>query len=118
MVNSIGKKGETLAARYLERRGFKIIESNARIGHKEVDLIALDKDTLVFVEVKTRATHTYGSAEEAITKKKLENLETALAIYLQQNNQYKKFRIDAITITTTQPGRAILKHYPNVSSVS
>jgi putative endonuclease len=117
-VEKIGKKGESLAAQYLERQGFTIIERNAHIGHKEIDLIAEDKGTLVFIEVKTRTTDIYGSAEEAITKKKLENLEIALAIYLQKNSHYKNYRIDAITITATKPGKAILKHYPNLSSDS
>lgn len=115
-METIGKRGETLAARYLERQGFKILDCNTRIGHKEVDLIALDQGTLVFVEVKTRVNDQYGTAEESLTRKKLRNIEVALEIFLQNNQQYKNFRIDAVTITTSLPGKAILKHYRNLSS--
>lgn len=112
---SLGQKGETLAAKYLERQGFKIIERNARIGHKEVDLIASHGRTLVFIEVKTRASDTYGEASEAITESKIRNIQEALAAYWQKHEgKFKDARIDVIAINVHNH-KAKLQHYKNVS---
>lgn len=96
----IGAKGELLAQEYLKKQGYEIIEVNKRFSRFcEIDIIAKDKDTLVFVEIKTRSSDFCGSPFEAITKSKYENIKTGLFTYLQENgNKYKKFRIDAISI--------------------
>lgn len=95
----VGQKGEALAQEYLLEKGYKIIEMNKRFSRLcEIDIIALDKDVLVFVEVKTRSSDYCGSGFEAITKTKYENIQTGLFTYLKENNKYKKFRIDAISI--------------------
>jgi len=96
---SIGKNGEEIAKNYLLKQGFKIIETNRHISKlSEIDIIALDKDTLVFVEVKTRKTDICGSPMEAITKTKYNHIRQGLFIYLQENPKYKKYRIDAISV--------------------
>ena len=64
----------------------------------EIDIIALDKDVLVFCEVKTRTTTVCGVPFEAITKTKYENIKTGLSLYLQENPVYKRFRIDAVSV--------------------
>ena len=96
---STGKKGEELAQKYLVKQGYKILETNKHFSRFcEVDIIALDKNTLVFCEVKTRRTLVCGSPFEAITKSKYQNIKKGLYLYLQENPTYKKFRIDAISI--------------------
>ena len=96
---STGKKGEELAQEYLIKKGYKILETNKRFSKFcEIDIIAKDKDTLVFCEVKTRKTTVCGSPFEAITKSKYQNIKKGIYFYLQENPQYKKFRIDAISI--------------------
>lgn len=96
---STGKKGEELAQKYLVKQGYKILETNKHFSRLcEVDIIALDKNTLVFCEVKTRRTLVCGSPFEAITKSKYQNIKKGLYLYLQENPTYKKFRIDAISI--------------------
>ncbi|MCQ2744740.1 MAG: YraN family protein, partial [bacterium] len=68
---SVGKNGENIAKIYLEKLGYKILETNKRFSrYCELDIIALDKNTLVFCEVKTRTTNICGSPFEAITKSK------------------------------------------------
>ena len=95
----LGKKGEELAKDFLLKRGFKILEMNRRFSRFcEVDIIADDKGTLVFVEVKTRRTNSLGSPFEAITKTKYNHIKTGIFTYLQENPKYKRFRIDAIAI--------------------
>ena len=82
---STGKKGEELARAYLEKLGYKIIECNKRFSRFcEIDIIALDKNTLVFVEVKTRTTEICGMPFEAITKGKYNNIKKGLFFYLQK----------------------------------
>lgn len=68
---SSGKRGERIAALYLQKQGYKIIEMNFKVRYGEIDIIAKDKDTLVFVEVKTRKTYEYGRPEEAVNPRKL-----------------------------------------------
>lgn len=96
----VGIKGELLAQDYLKKQGYEIIEVNKRFSRFcEIDIIAKEKDTLVFCEVKTRSSDFCGSPLEAITKAKYENIKIGLFTYLQEtNNKYKKFRIDAISV--------------------
>lgn len=96
---SVGKNGEEIAKKYLEKQGYKILELNKRFSrYCEIDIIALDKNTLVFCEVKTRMTNICGSPFEAITKTKYENIKKGIYYYIQENPKYKNFRIDAIAI--------------------
>ena len=96
---SVGKQGEQLACEYLKKQGYKILETNKHFSKFcEADIIALDKNTLVFCEVKTRTTTICGSPFEAITSKKYKNMKTAIFMYLKDNPKYKKYRLDAISI--------------------
>ncbi len=95
----IGNAGEDLACRYLEKRGYKILERNKHYSRFcEIDIIAEYKNTLVFVEVKTRTTNDFGTPFEAITKSKYENIKKGIQFYLQEH-KFQKYRIDVIGIT-------------------
>lgn len=108
-----GKKGEELAKEYLEKQGYKIVELNKRFSRFcEIDIIAKDKDTFVFCEVKTRKTTVCGSPLEAITKTKYQNIKNGIFFYRQENPDCKKYRIDAIAIIL-EPNLEI-KHLKNV----
>ena len=110
---STGKKGEELATEYLVKQGYKILEKNKRFSRFcEIDIIAQDKDTLVFCEVKTRNSTICGHPLEAITKAKYQNIKKGVFLYLQENPKYKKFRIDAISILL-KPNLEI-KHLKNI----
>ena len=109
----IGKKGEELAENFLIKKGYKILEKNKRFSRFcEIDIIALDKNTLVFCEVKTRKTTICGSPFEAITKSKYQNIKKGIFYYLQENPKYKQFRIDAIAIVLTPTTE--IKHLKNI----
>lgn len=96
---SVGKNGEEIAEKFLLKQGYKILETNARFSRFcEIDIVALDKDTVVAVEVKTRKTDICGHPFEAITKTKYQHIKQGLYLYLQKNPKYKKFRIDAISV--------------------
>lgn len=114
-TKKIGDNGEKQAEEYLKKLGYKVIERNwkySRIG--EIDIIALEKTTLVFVEVKYRRSKIFGSAIEAITPKKFQKIyESALAYLSQTNIKYTNYRIDVITIDKN--AHPELNHIKNVS---
>jgi putative endonuclease len=95
-----GAIGEKLAQDFLQKNGYEIIETNKHFSKFcEIDIIAKQNDTLVFVEVKTRSTDFCGSPLEAITKKKYENIKIGVFNYLKETEiKHKNFRIDAISI--------------------
>ena len=107
-----GQIGEDLACKFLERKGYKILERNKHFSRTcEIDIIALDNKTLVFVEVKTRKTIACGIPFEAITKTKYNNIKTGLFNYLQEHKEYKKYRIDAISVMLTPQTKIELFSY-------
>ena len=110
-----GKIGEDLAAEFLENKGFKIIERNWNYSRSgEIDIIAYDKKTLVFVEVKTRSSTEYGYPAEAINTRKIKKMKTLAAIYLNEKNNLKfnSFRFDAIAVILAQNPE--IKHYKDI----
>lgn len=96
-----GKIGEELADKFLTGKGFKVIEKNWRYSrYGEIDIIAVDQKTLVFIEVKTRRSTICGHPSEAINKTKIDKMRTLASIYLseKQDIKFNKFRFDAIAI--------------------
>lgn len=79
-----GRQGEMLAAAHLERKGYGIIAKNWRCAAGEIDLIAVDGSTLVFVEVRTRRSTIRGLAEESVSPAKQRRLALLADAYLQQ----------------------------------
>ncbi len=96
--NLLGKKGEMLASRYLMEKGFAILHYNWRSGHKEIDIIAKERDTLVFVEVKSRSSEDYGNAADAVDNRKIEYLLRAAEAYVLRNRVDLKYRFDIVTV--------------------
>lgn len=111
----VGASGEDFAANYLANEGFRILERNWRCKAGEADIIALDCDTLVFAEVKTRRTITTGFPEEAVTRAKRRRYEVIAAYYLSQEQRPSmRVRFDVISIVLTGTNQAFLKHYRDV----
>ncbi len=109
----VGAAGEDLACRYLEKNGYKILERNKHYSRFcEIDIIAKIKDTVVFVEVKTRQTNSFGTPFEAITKSKYDNIRLGVQYYLSEN-KVKKYRIDVVGITLKPELK--LEHLKNIS---
>jgi len=94
-----GRIGEDLACEYLKKHGFKIIERNFRIRGGEIDIVALDGNTLVFIEVKTRKSTEFGTPFEAITPWKIKSLiKTAQYYKIKHPRLPEALRIDAVGI--------------------
>lgn len=92
-----------MAARFLKRAGYRIVERNFRCRAGEIDIVARDGDTLVFVEVRTRATGEYGTALEAVGAAKQAQVIKVARVYLQMRKpRFEDCRFDVIGITGGQ----------------
>jgi len=110
-----GKAAEEAAARYLGENGFDILERNWRCRSGELDLIALNGDTLVFVEVRSRRNPTrLGTAVEAITPRKCAQVRSVAHVYLStKQHPLRQVRFDVVAVTFGPAGEvAELKHIP------
>ena len=92
-----GILGEKLARDFLKERGYHIIETNYRCPHGEIDIVAKDKDSLVFIEVRAKRSLEFGSPEESITPAKKEKVR-ATAYHYQQTHENLPplWRIDGV----------------------
>jgi len=109
----IGRLTETMAAYYLSQKGFEIIERNFSNKFGEIDIIAKDKSTLVFIEVKAKTGIDFGLPEDMVTKHKLSQVRRMANLYLQ--NQKLACRIDVVAIVLDEKHQINrLTHYPNV----
>ena len=98
-----GEKSENLAAWYLKQNGYKIIEQNYRNRMGEIDIIAREKKTIVFVEVKSRKSIRYGSPKLAVTLKKQRKISMVALYYLKSTQQIdSKARFDVVAITSNR----------------
>ena len=114
--NPTAKLGEEIAAKYLTKLGYKIIEKNFRKGYGEIDIIATYNNILVFIEVKTRTTNLYGGAMEAIAYHKLKSLiKTAEFYKMLHPNLPESLRIDAILIDLINGDVKNIEHLENIS---
>lgn len=101
--SSVGVNGEEIAAKFLQKKGFRIIERNFSKRYGEIDIVALDcsnkEQILVFVEVKTRKSKEFGSPLEAITSWKLKSLVRTAEYYkLTHSKLPEQLRVDAVGI--------------------
>jgi putative endonuclease len=93
-----GQKGEELAATFLKEKGYKIVEKNFRVPFGEIDLIAWDRKTLVFIEVKTRKSIRYAMPFEAVNSHKMKKLSDTALFYLKKFTNIPPARFDVLTI--------------------
>lgn len=102
----LGKRGEDLAKRHLERSGYSILQANYRAKAGEIDLVAEKGGVLVFVEVRARTGDALGSPEESITPQKRSHLVAAAQEYLQVNQaEGREWRIDLVAVEFNRGGR-------------
>ena len=117
IVNPTAVLGEDAACSFLKKKGYKILERNFRKGYGEIDIIALHKDILVFIEVKTRSSDKYGTPFESISPWKLRSVLQAARFYkyILHPALPDDLRIDAIGVSVW--GREVIdiKHLENVT---
>ena len=104
----LGNVGEEIAARELTRRGYAVRERNWRCPEGELDMVAVQGETLVFVEVRTRRGDRFGTPEESITSAKRAHLIAAAQSYLQANSlQDRDWRIDVVAVEMSAQGQLL-----------
>lgn len=115
-----GQQGEDIAAKYLEGKQYEIVARNAHFRGGELDIVARDLalDELVFVEVKTRSTRTFGWPEEDVRARKKDRLRLSAGLFLSAHRAWQglPYRFDIIAIELDQ-GSARVTHYKNVEMV-
>jgi putative endonuclease len=105
---STGKEGEQIAVAYLQKRGYRICETNFRCPLGEIDIIAREKNELVFIEVKTRKSSRLGYPEQAVGARKQIKLSQLALWYLQKKKlSDASARFDVIAITLLPEGNEI-----------
>ncbi len=104
----LGKKGEAIALQFLKKKGYRILEKNYMCKLGEIDLIAQEKDTLAFVEVKTRRSTTFGPPQMAVGQKKQEQMSKAALHFLKERRlEEAKARFDVVAILFGPQGAEI-----------
>ncbi len=99
----LGDAGETAAAAFLESLGYRILVRNLRGPGGEIDIVARDGDTIVFVEVKARTSHRFGSALGAVDARKRARIRRVAADYLQFVAPQARARFDVLTYDGPEP---------------
>ena len=115
--NELGKWGEVLAAEFVEKQGYEILERDWKSGHHDLDIIARDEDTLVIIEVKTRRNRLFGDPEEAIDYKKRLSLQSAINHYLKSHRIKKPVRVDVISIVGMIGSSPEIDHIKDVTLI-
>ncbi len=112
--HELGKEGEEYATKYLQSKGYKIVQKNFYCKQGEIDIIAKEKEEYVFIEVKTRQNLHYGTPAEAVTQKKQKHILKATKYYIYSHhleNQYIRF--DVIEIYKNG-GKLYLNHIKQI----
>jgi putative endonuclease len=109
-----GRRFEDLACEYLKAKGYRIQERNVRLVRKEVDIVAADGDTIVFIEVKGRRSRRFGSGSEAVGPRKRLHLLMFAAAYLERRGLWKRAcRFDVVAIEIDAAGKPFIEHVEN-----
>lgn len=96
--NELGKKGEDLAVEFLQKNNYKILERNWRFKKAEVDIIAIKKDILAVIEVKTRSSNYFGNPQDFVNQKKIQLLVEAINEYVISKDLDVEVRFDIVAI--------------------
>jgi putative endonuclease len=111
---NLGKLGEDLACSELEGRGYAILDRRYRTRHGEIDIVARDGETMVFVEVRARVTEEFGTAAESVTRAKQRRLGRMAAEYLaRQGLADIPCRFDVVAIDKAAAARPVITVFPH-----
>ena len=103
-----GKRGEDIAVAYLKNRGYRIIERNYKCLFGEIDIVAKDGDTVVFVEVKSRKSEKFGDPQGAVGREKQKKISRISLTYLEEKHLYPcDARFDVVAIKMLPAGSIV-----------
>jgi len=110
----LGEQGEDLAAKFLKKSGYTILDRNVHLGRYEIDLIVSQDDTTVFVEVKTRRTDDPVSPEENVNQRKQEHISQAARHYISDEDDPERYyRFDIVAVVLPENGAPKIQHFPD-----
>jgi putative endonuclease len=109
--NETGKQGEAVARQYLEDHGYKVLETNWRFHHYELDIIAANGEELVIVEVKTRSGNCLMAPEQAVDKRKIRRIVTASDAYARMKKINLPIRFDIISLIRQGAACSVENHF-------
>lgn len=115
--NELGKWGEEIAAAFVEKKGYEILQRDWKSGHHDLDIIAKDEDTLVVIEVKTRRNRLFGNPEEAIDYKKRLSLQSAINHFVKSHHINAPVRFDIISIVGMIGSTPEIDHIKDVTLI-
>jgi putative endonuclease len=108
----LGPHGESIAARHLKRSGFRIVTRNYSCPLGEIDIIAVDDDTLVFVEVKARSSTDSADPEDRVDRRKQRHLTLAAKFYISAKSaQDLPCRFDVVTVVAEPGAKPVVEHF-------
>jgi putative endonuclease len=110
-----GESGERLAAVYLKRLGWRILDKNVRTGRGELDLIAMDGDELVIVEVRSRRIGKLSPSETTVGPQKIKRLLKSARIYVERTAYLGNWRIDVAAVTIDASGNSRVELFSDVT---
>ena len=114
-----GSAGERMAARFLKKKGYKIIRRNCRSSMGEIDLVMRDRDEVVFVEVKTRASRQWGEPEQAVNRAKQRRISLqAMRFATRHNLRERPLRFDVVAVVLADGDAPRITHYPDAFPLS
>ena len=114
---AFGRWGEETAVTYLEKHGYTILERNFHSAHGEIDIVASKQALLIFVEVKTRSSHSFAYPEDSVTQGKQAHMLSAAAEYLQAHPESSEsWQFDVIAIERKPGESPEIVHFENVIS--
>lgn len=108
--NDLGRRGEVLAAQFLVDKGYEILDENWVHGKAEIDLIAYINRLIVFVEVKTRTSISFGMPEDFVSEAKQKQMELAANEYIDLMNHQGEIRFDIISVLFDKQNKFTIKH--------
>jgi putative endonuclease len=116
-MKPLGSEGEDLAVRFLQKKGYRIVARNYKTPVGEIDIIARDGDTIVFIEVKTRTDISFGYPFEAVNKRKRQKLKNLALLYLKRQGKESPVRFDVISIFCMDNGKKDVEHIKDAFEV-
>ena len=112
--DDLGRRGEDEAARYLQRLGYRIVGRRERVLRGDIDIVALDGRTVVFVEVRSRSDTRHGHPAETVGFTKQRRIAELATAYIRRHRlEDCSVRIDVVAVTFGDAGRPVVEHYQN-----
>lgn len=116
-MKALGSKGEDLAVKFLKKKGYRIISRNYKNYIGEIDIIAQDGETVVFIEVKTRSSDFFGYPFESVHRRKRQKLKNLALLYLKKVGEELPVRFDVLSILSLENGKKEIEHIKDAFEV-